>query len=207
LDCSCGIGTQAIGLAQQGFKVYGTDISAQEIERARKEAEAANVHVTFGVADFRTLDTQVPGVFEVVISFDNSVPHLLTDSDLLQAFAAMRSKLKHEGRLFINVRDYDSLLDEKPGASLPQVIATPEGKRIYFQVWEWDANLPKYDTNLFILSENDGRWDVTEATTTYRALRRSELSGLLIQAGFQNVVWRMPEDTGYYQPIVSATAN
>lgn len=207
LDCSCGIGTQAIGLAQQGFKVYATDISAQEIARAREEARAANVEVTFGVADFRTLDTQVPGAFDVVLSFDNSLPHLLTDADLSQSLAAMRSKLNHKGRLFISIRDYDSLLDEKPSATLPQVTKTSDGKRIYFQVWEWHADSPIYTTNLFILSENDGRWDVSEATTAYRALRREELSGLLIESGFRNVAWKMPDQSGYYQPIVSATAN
>ncbi len=27
LDCSCGIGTQAFGLALRGYKVHGTDLS------------------------------------------------------------------------------------------------------------------------------------------------------------------------------------
>ena len=38
LDCSCGIGTQAIGLARRGYRVTGTDISPGAIERARREA-------------------------------------------------------------------------------------------------------------------------------------------------------------------------
>ena len=37
LDCSCGIGTQAIGLARRGFRVHGTDASPRSIERARAE--------------------------------------------------------------------------------------------------------------------------------------------------------------------------
>ena len=39
LDCACGIGTQSIGLAQQGFQVTATDISAAAITRARTESQ------------------------------------------------------------------------------------------------------------------------------------------------------------------------
>ncbi|MBV9279172.1 MAG: methyltransferase domain-containing protein, partial [Chloroflexi bacterium] len=38
LDCSCGIGTQSIGLALQGYRVRGTDLSPRAVERARREA-------------------------------------------------------------------------------------------------------------------------------------------------------------------------
>ena len=34
LDCACGIGTQAIGLAALGYSVTASDISAGEIEEA-----------------------------------------------------------------------------------------------------------------------------------------------------------------------------
>src|SRR3954471_6818950 len=51
LDCSCGIGTQAIGLALRGYRVHGTDISAGEVERARTEAQRLGAELTFGVAD------------------------------------------------------------------------------------------------------------------------------------------------------------
>ena len=38
LDCSCGIGTQAIGLALLGHRLTATDLSPRSIERAREEA-------------------------------------------------------------------------------------------------------------------------------------------------------------------------
>jgi len=40
LDCSCGIGTQAIGLALRGHRVVGTDISERPLQRALAEAGA-----------------------------------------------------------------------------------------------------------------------------------------------------------------------
>lgn len=40
LDCACGIGTQAIGLAMLGYSVEGSDPSDVSIDRARREATA-----------------------------------------------------------------------------------------------------------------------------------------------------------------------
>ncbi|MFC2042124.1 class I SAM-dependent methyltransferase, partial [Chloroflexota bacterium] len=85
LDCSCGIGTQAIGLALRGYKVHGTDNSPEAIERARKEASSFGVTASFGVADLRALDREVNGSFDIGISCDNSLPHLLTVDDLFMA--------------------------------------------------------------------------------------------------------------------------
>ena len=126
LDCSCGIGTQAIGWALEGYKVHATDISSKEVEQAKSAATKMEASLTFGVADFRTLDSQVEGEYGVVLSFDNSLPHLLTDNDLTKALEAMKTKLVTGGRLFISIRDYDVLLDEKPAATLPQVTKIKE---------------------------------------------------------------------------------
>ena len=85
LDCSCGIGTQAIGLARLGYRVQGTDISERSLERARVEAARLGVDISFAACDFRDLNP-VEGAFDVVISCDNAIPHLLTDDDLARAF-------------------------------------------------------------------------------------------------------------------------
>ena len=36
LDCACGIGTQAVGLALLGYHVTASDISSEEIKEAKK---------------------------------------------------------------------------------------------------------------------------------------------------------------------------
>src|SRR5919199_146179 len=92
LDCSCGIGTQAIGLALHGHEVHATDLSPESVERASREAKTFGVPVTFGVADFRALDAQVAGTFDVVISCDNALPHLLSSEDLLLAARSIWAK-------------------------------------------------------------------------------------------------------------------
>jgi SAM-dependent methyltransferase len=52
LDIGCGTGENSIWLAQQGFDVTGCDLSPTAIERAKKNAVAANVDCAFQTADF-----------------------------------------------------------------------------------------------------------------------------------------------------------
>ncbi len=41
LDCSCGIGTQAIGLALLGYKVHATDLSPKAVAHREKRGDWA----------------------------------------------------------------------------------------------------------------------------------------------------------------------
>jgi glycine/sarcosine N-methyltransferase len=206
LDCTCGIGTQAIGLARRGYHVHATDLSPAAVDRARREATAFGVAVTWGVADVRRLDRQVAGAFDVVLSCDNSLPHLLTDEDLGLAARAMRSKLRPGGLLVVSIRDYDQLVEERPRATTPGLLDGPDGRRVYFQLWEWNSDGTRYRLHLFILKETAGQWQTTHAATEYRALRRDELSAALRDAGFTDPRWHPPAESGYYQPIVTALA-
>ncbi len=113
LDCACGIGTQAIGLAKRGYCVHATDISRAEVERAQHEAERLGVHLTFGVADMRTLSQQVQGQYDAVIAFDNALPHLLTDDELAQAARELYATTSPGGVFMASIRDYDALLVER----------------------------------------------------------------------------------------------
>jgi len=204
LDCSCGIGTQAIGLAKRGYTVHATDLSPAAVERAAQEALRQGVSLTVGVADFRRLESQVSGTFDVVLSCDNSLPHLLTDADLQRAAESMRAKLRDGGLLLVSIRDYDHFVLEKPQATLPQVIDDAEGRRIVFQVWDWAEDGSSYTLTMFILRQVNDSWKTSHYTTAYRALLRHDLTAILEQAGFVDIRWHMPQDTGYYQPIVTA---
>lgn len=204
LDCSCGIGTQAIGLALHGHTVRGTDISSRAVERARREATKVGVDVDFGVADMRTLANVVPGRFDVVLSCDNSLPHLLTNDDLQRALENMRQKVHPGGLVIVGIRDYDQLVRDRPQITNPVARNDPEGRTVVFQLWDWHSDGRTYTLTLFVLKQHGGRWDLSSHTTRYRALVREELRALLAAAGFTGITWHEPESTGHHQPLITA---
>ena len=70
LDVSCGIGTQALGLAALGYGVTASDLSPEEIERARRESALRGLSIAFSVADMRHAFRHHASQFDVVTSFD-----------------------------------------------------------------------------------------------------------------------------------------
>ena len=123
LDCTCGVGTQALSLAALGYRVIGTDVSAAAIDRARAEASARGLDVELAVRDVRD---RIDGVFDVVISCDNALPHLLRDEDLERALGSIHGCLEPDGLLLTSIRDYDSLRQSRPNGVPISVYGPPE---------------------------------------------------------------------------------
>jgi len=208
-DCTCGIGTQALSLAAQGFRVSGSDLSEAAVERARTEARARGIEVDLGVADVRALP---PRRADAVISFDNSLPHLLTDDDLAAAVRSIRGCLDPGGPFLASIRDYDAILRDGTSGVPPAMHGTGDGRRIVGQAWQWAPDRRTVEITIFILRpdilrpDKGPEWRAAVRSTTYRALRRADLTAALEAGGFTDVSWQQPEESGYYQPVVVARA-
>lgn len=195
LDCACGIGTQAIGLALRGYEVIGTDLSPKAASRAVVEASARGVPLPAFAADMRSLPF-ADASFDVVLAADNALPHLLTSDDVLLALREMRRVLRPAGRLIISTRDYDEILRERPLSTPPSV---GPGRVVWFQLWHWDGD--QYELEMFQLHEADS-WRVAVGKARYWAITRNEFTELAERAGFDYAEWLLH---AYYQPLMIAT--
>ena len=204
LDAACGIGTQAIGLALLGHRVHGADLSAGAVSRAGREAAARGAIATFGVADLRYLRSEVDGTFAVVLACDNALPHLLTDTDLQLAVASMAAMLRPGGLFLTSIRDYDRLLRERPFSEGPRFADGEDGRRICFQIWDWADDGRTYVLHQFVVQQDSDEWRTTHAAVRYRALLRGELDAAITAAGLSDIRRHDPEQTGFFQPIVTA---
>lgn len=205
LDCSCGIGTQAIALGLRGHRVTGTDISVAALARAAREAEARGVALAVAAADMRALPFG-DGRFDAVVSADNSLPHLLTAEDVRAALAQMRRVLRVGGLLVISVRDYDAILRSRPASTPPQTSASEGGRAVTFQLWDWHADGERYDLEHFQLVPDGPDWTVQVRRTTYWAITRRRLDALVLEAGFAEPEWRAAARNGFFQPVLTARA-
>ena len=201
LDCACGIGTQAIGLAALGYPVTASDISDAELAEAAKRAAENRVSIRFEHADFCALDRTFPEAFDIIICMDNALPHMLSRDALESAVRSITGRLKAGGMFVASIRDYDALLQSKPPYSPPYIHKTPKGQRVSFQTWTWKDD--HYRLIQYIIDDGD-TLQTSRFECEYRATPREEITGLLLEAGCDDVKWLFPEETGFYQPIVIA---
>ncbi len=205
LDCSCGIGTQAVGLSRLGHRVTGTDLSRAAVARAVDEAAARAVRLPAAVADMRRLPF-ADARFDAVLSADNSLPHLLTGTDVLAALTGMRRVLRGGGLLMISTRPYDEILRSRPRTTAPQLSETADGQAFTFQVWDWHDDGERYDLRLFRLLPRDEGWHVEVGRTTYWALTQRQLTDFVLEAGFEAPRWHTTDSSGFFQPLLTALA-
>lgn len=204
LDCACGIGTQAIGLAKLGYNVTASDISKGELVEAEKRASENKVNICFKQADFCVLSDTFTDKYDIIIAMDNAMPHMLTSNDLELAIKSIVNQIENNGIFVASIRDYDSLLLKKPPYSPPYIHKTDKGKRVSFQTWVW--NDENYRLTQYIIDDEE-TLQVSKFECEYRATRRGEMTNLLLANGCTKVEWKFPEETGFYQPIVVARKN
>jgi 2-polyprenyl-3-methyl-5-hydroxy-6-metoxy-1,4-benzoquinol methylase len=198
------MGTQALGLAKLGFRVSGCDFSCHAVERARLEASRRGLGIELSVANMLDLTCLQDAHFDAVICMDNALPHLENTEQLIQAAAQIRSRLHPKGLLMASIRDYDHLIKERPVVQGPSFYADQGHRRIVFQIWDW-LDDRRYIFHLYITREVGKEWQTFHTTATYRAVLKDELAAVLHQAGYINVHWLLPSETGFYQPIILAT--
>jgi glycine/sarcosine N-methyltransferase len=157
-------------------------------------------------ADFRDL-TGVAAEFDVVISCDNALPHLLDPSDLPKALGQMRAKLRPEGTLVVSMRDFDKALIERPANAVPTIVAGPP-RQVFVRLHDWDEGQPFYTVRLLVLTNGENGWTIAEHSTRFRAITRAELTEAASEAGFESIQWH-PSGTisGLGQPVITASAS
>ena len=139
-----------------------------------------------------------------MLALDNALPHLLSEGELRQALAAMHERLAPGGTWLVSLRPYDALLREHPTMT-PPAFYTDAGtfRRITHQVWDWQDER-RYRVHLYLTRQTSPGWQNQHFVGQYRAVTPAELAALAVETGFENVrVWE-PEQTGFYQPILTA---
>jgi SAM-dependent methyltransferase len=206
LDVACGMGTQAIGLARLGHSVVARDFSPALVQRAKVEAHRLGTPLDVSVGDMRLAVSADLSAFDAVIAFDNALPHLESDADLIAALKAAHDALRPGGRLFASIRDYDDLVRTRQSCDAPRRLGSGENERVVLQLWDWDQDGRGYQLeHIILVRDSEGGWQARTTRGHYRALLRRELFEAATSLGFNELHWSEPEVSGFYQPIFIAT--
>jgi SAM-dependent methyltransferase len=187
LDCACGTGWHAIALAQRGYRVAGSDASAEMIARARANAERAHATIPFAVARFDELPKTFDERFDAIVCLGNSFVHVLDDATAEASFSAMRASLRAGGALILHNLNYDKRWSEKPRWFAVNA-GTLENRETL--VWRFaDYGATQITFNIALFTKNQGAWSVNVQSTLQRPYQKSELGSFLRRAGFRDIAF------------------
>lgn len=157
LDAACGTGMHAIALAEQGYEVVGTDLSTGMIKQARTNAAHAGVDVRFEVAALGELEDvcaetcsatggDVPHPassgcrgrpFDAALCLGNSLPHVLTRTELVAVLRDFASCLLPGGLLLIQNRNFDAVLTRRNRWMDPQSHIEGEHEWLFVRFYDF----------------------------------------------------------------------
>ena len=128
LDCACGTGTLAVGLALRGFAVTASDASPAMVARTRALADAHGVELR---AEVRRWEDLRGGPFDTVLCVGNSLTHA---ADRRAALSGMRGVAADGGLLAVTSRTW-----ERPQAGGEEVVERGGRRAIVRRAWSEGA--------------------------------------------------------------------
>ena len=180
LDCACGTGFDIWLLSKLGHNVAGSDLNQAMLKEAKKNLATNKIKAKFYRLDFRKVDKQFrKQSFDAVLCMGNSLPHLLSEKEILKAIKSMEKILKKDGILALQIRNYDKLEKEKTRFFLRSIVK----ENLYFYVLDhFDKTI---DFN--VLRINPKKGTIKAFKTTYFKLKQTALKKLLKKAGFKQI--------------------
>ncbi len=179
LDCSCGIGLLAVGLAQAGFRVTACDASPAMVERTQALARAHGVEVSTRVCRWDQLpDQEWDDRFDAVFCVGNSLGHAVGRSGRSAAIGGMASVLKMGGVLTLTSRNWEQI--RSAGSRLDvwnRLVKRGDRTAVVVYSWQippaWDAE-HRLEISVAELQDGD-RLQVTTEPLSIWPFRHEEL--------------------------------
>lgn len=109
LDAACGAGRHSIYLSQQGFKVFGFDLSRTLLTHAKRNALNKNVNVNLINGDIRTIAFQKQ--FDLILNLFTSFGYFEKDEENFRFFKNSFSFLKEGGYFVLDYLNKNYLID------------------------------------------------------------------------------------------------
>jgi glycine/sarcosine N-methyltransferase len=182
LDVACGTGHHAIALAQGGYEVVGTDVSEGMVNRARENAGAAGVSVTFRRVGFGQLAQTTDRHFDAILCLGNSLPGVLSEADLLAALADMAALLAPGGLLIVQNLNYDRVWPRQERFMPLESYRDGQEEWLFFRFVDFHPETLTF--NMVVFHGDRGLWDYQTEATELRPIFSEDLNRLLEQSGF-----------------------
>lgn len=144
LDCSCGTGQLAVGLAGRGLQVVATDASEAMVRRTAALAEEHRADVRAIRADWQELPDHLDdGSFDMVFCVGNSLAHAVGAGGRFAALGSMARLLRPGGRLVLTSRTWELVRARGSRLDIGDRLVRRNGRDAVV-VYRWDI-APQWD--------------------------------------------------------------
>jgi len=186
LDLSCGLGTQALGLAQLGYEVTGIDITAGMVKRANSEGQKRGLPTRFLHGDMRNLRQYGLGRFRTIISCENSLPHLAGAEELRGVVRSVYDGLLPGGGCIFSLRDFARRSTPSSEVRVYGIVEHAGKRMIVFQARDFHAEHCEV-TWYFVEHAGHGQTETKLLNWREYPLTARDLANTLTNAGFRDV--------------------
>ncbi len=193
LDCACGTGWHLSMFHDMGLTVFGSDISPDMLAMAKLNLEGK--YIPLKKEDFRTLEHTWGETFEMVVCLTTSLPHMLSDADLITALNSMYARVSEGGILVITSGITDSFLDTKPKFIPARVNANDA----FYFICEYDQDATM-TFNILYVKKTEAAFEHVYTSITYNAMRKSTLERVFAKTQFKRVSYYGDYDKTEYSP-------
>ena len=203
LDVSIGTGSMTLPVADLGIAISGSDLSQNMLERCRKKCEERNIPANLVCSDFRTVAQEFDEQFDCVASTGNSLGYV-SNRDVLQTLEQMDALVKPGGYLYLDLRNWDMILEKKPRYYLYNPSFIGETRVNLMQFWDYPPD-GTVDFNLLYTFEQNNRIIQTEHFVEhYIPVPRQPIMDQLHAMGYQEIeTMLMPAHFGNFDPATS----
>lgn len=185
LDSACGTGMHALALAKTGIEVVGADLSTEMIDKARDNAQNADLKVRFEAAGFGSLASVFgENKFNAILCLGNSLPHILEENQLRMALIDFLNCLRPGGILLIQNRNFDAVMEKQDRWMEPQAYQDGDDHWVFHRFYDFHPD-GTIQFNMVTLHRNDqSEWTTKVASTLLKPQLQQDLLKEVKTAGF-----------------------
>jgi len=188
LDTACGTGQHVIALAKNRISIVGADFSGDMIKAARQNAKRAGLEeIPFYQAGFgQAASTFGNEVFDVCLCLGNSLPHVNDKNDLLNTLADFQTVLKPGGKMIIQNRNFDQVLQQQNRWMEPQTYYEDGQTWIFTRFYDFEPDAHILFNILVLKAETGKAFSQKVISTRLWGMKQDQLIMALEQTGFEN---------------------
>ena len=198
LDCACGIGTLAVGLALRGHDVVATDASEAMVARTARLAAANDAPVDASVCPWEDLPARDwEEDFDIVLCVGNSLAHAIGRDGRRAALQAMAGCLRAGGLLVVTSRTWEQVRAAGSRLQVGEQLVERGGRRgLPIYAWTipqgWDE--PHFFDVAVALVGRDGALQTPQERFAFWPFTEDELREDLRDAGLEPEGAGVPAD-------------